>query len=292
MDLSSFISDLIGPITTPVGADVIMVSIPIWIELLAVAINSVVGVIAARKLELDYLGAVFMGICTGLAGGLLRDLILNTDNVYMIVQPLAIPVAIIAGTIAFLFPPVFERSNRLVPFLDILGIGLFSALGADKALFYDCNMTTCILMGFLTAVGGGMVRDICMARVPNIFRKSNLYAFAAIGGTVTYLVLVTEGHVQKVIALVACCAVTFALRVLSIKFNITTPANVDLTPMVARPLRRVGRAIKPARTRTTSPEYASERRERVVADIDKRRAEKRRRTGLALRRPSWLRKRD
>ena len=291
MDLGPLLSGILDPMTTPVGADVIMVSIPSGWELLAIVVNSVTGVIAARELELDYLGAVFMGISTGLAGGLMRDLILNTDNVYMIVQPLAIPVAVVSASVTFFFPRMFEESDRVVPALDILGVGLFAAVGADKALFYGCNVVTCLLMGFLTAVGGGMFRDICMARVPKIFRKSNLYAFAALGGSAAYILLVTACHIQKTVGVVACIAVTFAIRIVSIKFDITTPANVDLTPVVTRPFKKMA-SRKPAQTRTTSPEYVTERRERVVADIDKRRAEKRRRTGLALRRPSWLRKRD
>lgn len=262
---------ILDPITTAVGADVTMVSIPIWLELLAVAVNAAVGVISARKHELDFLGAIFMGLATGLVGGLMRDLILNTNNIYMVVQPLAIPVAVTTSAMVFLFPRVVERSSRVVPFLDILGIGLFAAIGADKALFYGHTMPVCILMGFLTAVGGGMVRDICLARIPKIFQKSTFYALASLGGTVTYLLLVTVGHIEKVASLTACVLVTYALRYISLKFNITTPANVDLTPVVVKPFRRMGQAMTRS-TRTTSREYVTERRERVVADIEKRRA--------------------
>lgn len=223
------------PVIAATGGSVIamsrQVSIPVWLEMLAVVVSSISGVLCARENRLDFMGAIGLAVAVGLGGGLLRDVILQRGSVYMLDQPLALPVAIITATATFIFPDLAQKPDRLIAALDIFSVGLYAAVGADKAMVYDLSPLVCIMMGFLTAVGGGMLRDVFLGRTPTIFQRGNLYAFAAIAGATTYFVGVWALGIQKIVALVLCVTVTIALRWASITFNILSPTEIDLRRM-------------------------------------------------------------
>lgn len=255
------------------------VAVPVWLEMIAIIVSSGSGVITARERKLDLVGAVCLAVACSLGGGLLRDIILQVGNVYIFNQPAALPASIITAAVVFIIPSVVERQDKLVAILDIFAVGLYAATGADKALVYGFDPIICIMMGFFTGVGGGMLRDICLGQTPYIFQQSNFYAVAAIAGATSYVVLAAAG-VSHVIAVVVCVVVTMGLRWLSLRYNIVSPTEVDLMSVVPR--RRSGernhvRKEGPSRSATE----LAERRERTLADIDRRREEERRAEALA-----------
>ena len=229
-------------ITMTAGAPTEMVAIPLGFEMVAIVVASACGVLAAREHKLDFIGAIGLAVLCALGGGLIRDVILQEHNVYILQQPLALPVSIVTAAAAFVFPRVVEKPDRLIAVLDIFAVGLFAVMGADKAMFYGYGFTVCVMMGFFTAVGGGMLRDICLAQVPYIFRRSNLYAIAAIAGSLVYVVLVKSLSVWNIAAAVVSVVITMAIRWASLKFNIMSPTEVDLhrVARIARPVKRVG----------------------------------------------------
>ena len=158
------------------------VTIPLAFEMLAVVVAAATGALTARENKLDLVGAIGLAVLVSLGGGLIRDVILQEGNVYILQQPLALPVSIFTAAAVFTFPVMVEKPDRLVAVLDIFSVGLFAVMGADKTMLYGYPAITCVMMGFFTAVGGGMLRDVCLARVPFIFQRSNLYAIAAICG--------------------------------------------------------------------------------------------------------------
>ena len=138
------------------------------------------GLVGVRK-GLDLFGVLVLAGATGLGGGFLRDVLIGavpptalTDWRY-----LAVPVA--AGLVTFWFHPTLGRMERLVTVFDAAGLGLFCVAGALKALDYGLGPVPAALMGTLTAVGGGVVRDILAGRVPVVLR-SELYATPALVG--------------------------------------------------------------------------------------------------------------
>ena len=182
-----------------------------------------------------------------LGGGLIRDVILQEGNVYILRQPLALPVAIATAAAVFTFPVMVEKPDRLVAILDIFSVGLFAVMGADKTMLYGYPAITCVMMGFFTAVGGGLLRDVCLARVPYIFQRSNLYAIAAIAGALTYIVLVQCLDIWNIAAAVISVAVTMAVRWWSIRYNIMSPTEVDLHKL-PEPVKKVARpVVRPVR---------------------------------------------
>lgn len=234
------------------------VAIPLAFELFAVVVAAATGALTARENKLDLVGAIGLAVLVSLGGGLIRDVILQEGNVYILRQPLALPVAVATATAVFTFPVMVEKPDRLVAALDIFSVGLFAVMGADKTMLYGYPAITCVMMGFFTAVGGGLLRDVCLARVPYIFQRSNLYAIAAIAGALTYIVLVQYLDIWNIAAAVMSVAVTMAVRWWSIRYNIMSPTEVDLHKLpepvkkVARPMvRPVRKAAQHVSTKTS-----------------------------------------
>ena len=223
------------------------VAIPLAFELLAVVVAAATGALTARENKLDLVGAIGLAVIVSLGGGLIRDVILQEGNVYILRQPLALPVAVATAAAVFTFPVMVEKPDRLVAILDIFSVGLFAVMGADKTMLYGYPAITCVMMGFFTAVGGGLLRDVCLARVPYIFQRSNLYAIAAIAGALTYIVLVQCLDIWNIAAAVISVAVTMAVRWWSIRYNIMSPTEVDLHKL-PEPVKKVARpVVRPVR---------------------------------------------
>lgn len=223
------------------------VAIPLAFELLAVVVAAATGALTARENKLDLVGAIGLAVLVSLGGGLIRDVILQEGNVYVLRQPLALPVAVATAAAVFTFPVMVEKPDRLVAVLDIFSVGLFAVMGADKTMLYGYPAITCVMMGFFTAVGGGMLRDVCLARVPYIFQRSNLYAIAAIAGALTYIVLVQYLDIWNIAAAAISVAVTMAVRWWSIRYNIMSPTEVDLRKL-PEPVKKVARpVVRPVR---------------------------------------------
>ena len=223
------------------------VAIPLAFELLAVVVAAATGALTARENKLDLVGAIGLAVLVSLGGGLIRDVILQEGNVYILRQPLALPVAVATAAAVFTFPVMVEKPDRLVAVLDIFSVGLFAVMGADKTMLYGYPAITCVMMGFFTAVGGGLLRDVCLARVPYIFQRSNLYAIAAIAGALTYIVLVQCLDIWNIAAAVIGVAVTMAVRWWSIRYNIMSPTEVDLHKL-PEPVKKVARPmVRPMR---------------------------------------------
>ncbi len=208
-----------------------MVAIPFWLEMFAVVAASISGVLCAREHKLDLVGAVALAVVCGLGGGLLRDMTLQVGNVYILNQPMALPISIATAALIYVFPALVDKPERIVPFFDILSVGIYSATGADKALVYGFDPVVCVMMGFFTAVGGGMLRDGFMGVVPGIFRPTNFYAIASIAGAGVYVALVEVASVSNIVALVVCVLVTMGLRWLSVRFDIKSPTEADFAKL-------------------------------------------------------------
>ena len=217
-----------------------------WVlEYAAVVSGALSGAMVACERKLDIVGVIVLAMVTSLGGGLLRDMALPVDEIYMLDNPSTMIASTVVAMIVFFFRSAFTRFNALVFIFDILAVALFAFAGADKTLRVGMGygFLDCVLMGAITAVGGGMLRDICLGEVPSIFRRGPYYAIAAVAGATVYMALV-DAHVVKSIAAVACVVVTIALRCVSVHFNLQSATPVDLTPKVAGPLKRAWHTIR------------------------------------------------
>ena len=228
----------------------VAISLPWFLEYGAVVTGAVSGAITAVANKLDILGTCAMGIVTGLGGGLVRDIILPTSSVYMLDNPLTMVVCVVVSVFAFFFAGLFYKLDKPIAVFDIVSVGLFTFAGADKAIMCGYGAVAAVLLGVITAVGGGMIRDICLAQIPSIFRSGNYYAICSLSGAIAYLILLRLGC-EKVFSASVCFVIVVLLRWISLKYNLITVTPVDLTPKITGPFHRFKNKTKPEAEQTT-----------------------------------------
>ena len=206
--------------------------IPAWLDAAAVLVGALSGVFVARERQLDVVGYVALSILGGLGGGLVRDTIMQCGDVYMLSSPYAIPMAVIAGIVGFLFPNELTRHPNLYEWVDIVSVALFVVAGTDKAIRYDLGPWAVVLLGTITGVGGGMMRDVFLGDVPRIFQRSNLYAICAVAGSLGYLLLEAVIPMGRPVAALVSVFLVVALRRISLRYNVLSPADGDIAPRV------------------------------------------------------------
>lgn len=221
------------------GPDTSALTLPLWLDLASVIVGAISGVLVAQQKKLDLVGFMALAVMGGLGGGLIRDTIMQRGGVYALDSTFAIPSTVITALCAFMFPSALTRHPRCVEWVDIISIGLFAAAGTDKAMSFMLSPWACVLMGTLTAVGGGMIRDVCTHDTPRIFKSSNYYAICAIAGSVVSYVSVFVLYINRPIAATLCVVTVVILRRISLHFNLITPNNVDFTPRVRAGAQRV-----------------------------------------------------
>lgn len=176
---------------------------------------------AVRTARLDIVGVVTLGMITALGGGILRDLVIGAVPPATFDDWRYLAVATTGGLIAFALPRGLDRLSLPINLLDAAGLSLFAVTGASKALDFGLGAGQAIILGAVTGVGGGTVRDVLIGRIPAVLH-SGLYAIPAlIGAAVTVAAsrLDMYGLAAAAVAATAC----FAVRLLGIVFALDAP---------------------------------------------------------------------
>lgn len=145
------------------------------------------GAVAAVRRRMDTFGLMVLAFAAGNAGGITRDLLLGAVPPAAIAHWSYLAVSIAAGTMVFLAWPWVERLAHPVLWMDAIGLAFFAVAGASKALAFGMTPVTAVLLGVLTGVGGGMLRDVLAGEVPAVLR-ADFYASAALVGAVVVVV--------------------------------------------------------------------------------------------------------
>lgn len=220
-----------------VFADGTTLAIPAAIDYSAVIVGVIAGALIACGRKLDIVGTVVAGLLTGFGGGIVRDLLMQHHGVYFMQQPSLVLLCVGICMFVFYFRGVFEGKGLLGSegksffMLDILSVALFALAGASKAFACEQGVILSVIMGTITAVGGGALRDVFTGVTPAIFRASEFYAMAGLGGSIAYVALASLGC-PVVIAGFVCVGVVVGLRCGSVRYGWKTRKEADLTPMV------------------------------------------------------------
>lgn len=188
------------------------------LELLGLFVFAVSGAMLAVRKGFELVGITSLALVTALGGGVLRDLVLGDAPPIAFRDVWYLVVPIVAAAIVFVFHGVVDRHlHRSVLVFDAMGLGLFSVTGAVKAAQYDTTAVGAVVLGVVTAIGGGIVRDVLANDPPQLFQPdSRLYAIPAAAGSAVIVVLIrNDVYVSAVAALVAagvCGARLAALR--------------------------------------------------------------------------------
>ncbi|HEY0400552.1 MAG TPA: trimeric intracellular cation channel family protein, partial [Blastococcus sp.] len=163
-----------------VASDAALTELFRGIDLTGVLANAVLGGVLARGQRFDPVGFGALAIMSGLGGGMIRDTLLQRGTPVALTDYAYILTALAGAAIAFLVRIEGPVWDRVFPFVDALALGCWASAGASKTLGSGLGWLPAVLLGTITAVGGGMLRDVVLRRIPGIFGGNTLYATSAL----------------------------------------------------------------------------------------------------------------
>lgn len=194
------------------------------VEVIGVFVFASSGLVEARRKKMDLVGVFTVAFITAFGGGTVRDILLDRRPLFWI-ENYEYP------TLVFVFcivvSPFFRQlrqvvTEKVIVYADALGLGLFSVGGASLAFEMKMPLFVCVMMGVITGIFGGVLRDMICNEIPMVFRRGQLYATCAFLGCWVYLGLALL-QVAELPALLSGIAVTLALRLLAVRFDLKLP---------------------------------------------------------------------
>jgi uncharacterized membrane protein YeiH len=195
---------------------------PLLLDLVGVFAFALSGGLVAVRKRLDLFGVLVLAGATGLGGGVLRDLLIGLIPPIGISDWRLVATALAAGLVTFVYHPGVERLGRLVKVLDAVGLALFAVGGALLALARPgIPPLAAIIVGTLTAVGGGALRDVLVGQVPEVLRRE-LYALPALLGS-TIVVVAYELNLISPFVVWGAAALVFGIRMVAVVLHLNAP---------------------------------------------------------------------
>lgn len=159
--------------------------VPEWLDLIGIAAFALSGALLGVRRRFDIVGMAVLATATGLGGGLLRDVIIGAVPPVAMQDPWWIAVPLVATVVTFFFHPHVQRMHLAVDVLDAVGLGVFCATATATAWDYGVSPPAAVLLGLITGIGGGILRDVLAGVRPTVLRRdSQLYAIPALAGSV------------------------------------------------------------------------------------------------------------
>ena len=168
------------------------------LDLLGVFVFGLSGGLVAVRKQLDVLSVLMLAAAAGLGGGILRDVLIGAVPPVGVSDWRLLLAACTAGLITFFFHPRVSRIERAVLLLDAAGLGLFAVAGTLKALELGTTPLTAVIVGVITGVGGGVIRDLLGGDPPRLFTEREWYATPALLGVSAYALAWSAGYAHPV----------------------------------------------------------------------------------------------
>lgn len=194
----------------------------IWVslEIFGTVIFAISGAISAVKREFDLTGVILIACVVGNGGGTIRDLLIGAP-VFWLTQWSYIVISMIAGGLTFLLMRYVYLAQKFMLYSDALGLGVFAITGAEKALAYGCGSFIAVIMGLITGIGGGLIRDTLCNQKPLVLCEE-IYAMAATAGAIVFVLLPETWQVSS-FAYLSCALLVFIIRIIAVKYNLHLP---------------------------------------------------------------------
>jgi uncharacterized membrane protein YeiH len=198
-------------------------AVPPLVDITAVLVGGLTGSLLAVRKHFDLVGVASLAIVAGLGGGIIRDVLLQHGPPAALQDSRYLVVALIAAGVGFTRSTDVVRISRVLTLVDALNLGIFTIVGAAKALNAGIASVPAAFLGIVTAVGGGILRDVLAGEAPALFRTGELYAMVSALGSALFVALWESALVSRTVAGVAAIAVMFVLRLLAVRFGWTAP---------------------------------------------------------------------
>jgi uncharacterized membrane protein YeiH len=191
------------------------------LDLIGTFVFALSGAVAGVKYKLDAFGVGVLAFVAGNAGGVTRDLLIGAVPPAAIGDWRYVAVSLVAGAVTFMWYPNINRLQPTVLLFDAAGLGLFAVAGTQKALAVGINPFVSALLGMLTGIGGGVLRDLLINEIPMVMR-ADFYALAALAGAA----IVVAGHVAHwppTVSTIAGAILCFVIRLIAIRRGWSLP---------------------------------------------------------------------
>ncbi|MFC5728040.1 MULTISPECIES: trimeric intracellular cation channel family protein [Nocardioides] len=199
------------------------------LDLLGIFVFAVSGGLLAVRKRLDIVGVVVLAMVTGLGGGLIRDVLIGALPPPALEDWRYLVTPILAGLVTFLWHPAVGRLEGVINVFDAAGLGMFAVAGALKAHEYGLGPVPAAMLGMLTGIGGGAIRDLLAGQVPVVLRDGEFYAIPALIGSAVAVTGVHLGLPLPVVAVPA-AAMTTGWRLIALRRGWTAPLPRDVPP--------------------------------------------------------------
>lgn len=191
------------------------------LDLLGTSVFAITGALAAGRKRMDVFGVVVLGCVTALGGGTLRDMTLGIHPVFWISSTHYLFVAAAAAMGTYLLARRYRLPARGLVYLDAVGLAVFTVIGFEKAFQVSHDYSIAIVMGVMTGVVGGIIRDVLSAEVPLILRQE-VYASASLCGA-GLLALLSYFHLPASLSVPAALLATLGIRLTALHWNLALP---------------------------------------------------------------------
>jgi uncharacterized membrane protein YeiH len=199
--------------------------LPVSFSIIAHFTFGVTGALSGLRRGYDIIGVLFMAVVTAIGGGLIRDgLLISSGPASILTNGMLLGVVLGAALLALVFQSVFDRLGRAIAIIDALGLGAFTVYGVQRSLNAGLSDPAAIMGGMITAVGGGLLRDVLSREEPLLLKPGQFYALVALVGCTLYMALPRLGWMTPAEAANVTIVVVFVLRMLAIRYNWTTRA--------------------------------------------------------------------
>ena len=195
------------------------------LDILGTFAFAVSGALVASDKKFDLFGVLIIAFVTAVGGGMLRDVLINAHPINWIGDLNYLYTIFIAVIFTFLFKSKIAHLSKTMFLFDTIGISVFTLLGLQKGLTLNLHPIIALIMGMISAVFGGVLRDVLTNKIPLIFEKE-IYASACLAGGITYLTL-NHFKISENIIFITSAAVIVIIRVISVKFHLQLPKIKD-----------------------------------------------------------------
>jgi uncharacterized membrane protein YeiH len=186
---------------------------------------AVSGALVASDKKFDLFGVVIIAFVTAVGGGMLRDVLINAHPINWIGDLNYVYIIFLAVVFTFLFKSKIAHLSKTIFLFDTIGLSVFTLLGLEKGLSFGLNPFVALIMGMISAVFGGVLRDVLTNKIPLIFKKE-IYASACLAGGVSYLVLNFFNMSENIIFIFS-TTIIVVIRVIAVKFKLQLPKIKD-----------------------------------------------------------------
>lgn len=195
---------------------------PIYIlDIIGTFAFAISGALVASREKYDIFGVIIIAFATAVGGGMIRDVLIDAHPINWIGDLNYIWTILIAVVFTFLFKSKIEPLSKTMFLFDAIGIGVFTLLGVQKGLSYELHPFIALVMGMVSAVMGGVIRDVLTNQVPLIFKKE-IYASACLAGGLVYLVC-NYFHTPDFLQFFATMITVISIRLIAVKYHLALP---------------------------------------------------------------------